>query len=116
MPDEVLTGEHIRACPRIAVRKVRGVLPAHFIEQLEQNQLIASCCRHPENHDIEAFYSCKDVADEGKPDVYIMYCTCGRRHVRLCVGGDESPPMPHETVEAYAARLAKGKRPFWESR
>lgn len=96
---------HVLACQRVPVEKVFGLLPAKYIEALEQNQKIASCCRHPENHDIEAFYSNEDERWRGKnpaidmpnpPDVYIFHCTCGRRHPRFCVGG--------------------GDRPFWEIR
>lgn len=100
-------GNHILACPRYPVRKLirfdddgnviegapGNLLPVKWIEQAQQNQKIASCCRHPENHEIVAWYSCQAEADAGTPDVYIMHCTCGRQHRRLCVGG--------------------GKRPFW---
>jgi hypothetical protein len=74
----------------------RNRLPLRFVQGLEQNQQIASCCRHPENHDIEAWFSCEDERQKGHPDIYIFHCTCGRRHVRFCVGG--------------------GERPFWEFR
>jgi hypothetical protein len=35
-------------------------LKQNHIEHLEHNQLIASCCRHPENHEVEAFKSHPD--------------------------------------------------------
>jgi hypothetical protein len=103
-------GSHILACNRIPVRRLmaydaegnldtespRNRLPLKFVTSLEQNQQIASCCRHPENHDIEAWFSCAEDADKGIPDIYILHCQCGRRHTRFCVGG--------------------GIRPFWETR
>jgi hypothetical protein len=80
---------HVLACPRYPVAKLAGLLPVKFIEALEQNQKIASCCRHPENHDIEAFYSNEN---EKAPDIYIFHCTCGKKHRRfMCGGGDTRP-------------------------
>jgi hypothetical protein len=103
-------GNHVLACDRTPVRRLvtfdaegnldegnpRNLLRDKWITDLEQNQQIASCCRHPENHDIEAWYSSERDADLGIPDIYIFHCTCGRRHTRFCVGG--------------------GLRPFWECR
>ena len=82
---------HVLACPRYPVRKLaKGLIPAKFIEALEQNQQIHSCCRHPEDHDIEAF---KSHENESIPDIYIFHCTCGRKHVRFCVGGGDIRPV-----------------------
>lgn len=78
------------ACPRHPVKKLSGLLPVKFFEALEQNQQIASCCRHPENHDVEAF---KSHPDEKAPDIYIFHCTCGKKHRRFCVGGDDVRPV-----------------------
>lgn len=78
------------ACPRYPVRKLLGLIPAKYIEALEQNQNIASCCRHPEDHEIEAF---KSHPDEKSPDIYIFHCTCGRKHRRFCIGGGDVRPV-----------------------
>lgn len=78
------------ACERIAVSKLGDLIPLKYIEALEQNQLISSCCRHPENHDIEAGYS---SPEETVPDIYIFHCTCGRKHTRLCVGNGDVRPF-----------------------
>jgi len=84
---------HYQACERVPVKKVLSLLPARYIEALEQNQQIQSCCRHPENHEIEAKYSNETQRDLGIPDIYIMHCTCGRKHTRFCVGAvDEGRP------------------------
>lgn len=90
---------HILACNRYPVAKLK--LPLKYIEALEQNQKISSCCRHPENHEIEAFYSWEGERWRGKdpekdmpnpPDIYKFHCTCGKVHTRFCVGsGDERP-------------------------
>ena len=56
---------HILACKRYPVAKLNGLLPAKYRETLEHNQQIASCCRHPENHEIEAWYSCEAEKAEG---------------------------------------------------
>jgi hypothetical protein len=86
------SGNHVLACPRIAVAKL-GWLPAKYREALEHNQQIAHCCRHPENHEIEAWFSnAKDEA-AGTPDIYILHCSCGRKHTRFCVGGGEERPV-----------------------
>jgi hypothetical protein len=66
-----------------------GFLKPNHIQRLEQNQKIASCCRHPENHEVEAL---KSHPDEPAPDVYIFHCQCGRKHRFFCVGQDDERP------------------------
>lgn len=80
------------ACPRARVADFPpGFLPEKFKNYLEHNQKIASCCRHPENHDIEAL---KSHPEEPAPDIYIFHCTCGRKHRIFCVGAtDEHRPI-----------------------
>ena len=80
----------VLACKRYPVAKLKGLIPLKYIEALEQNQMLRSCCRHPENHDIEAFMS---RAEEAAPDVYIFHCSCGRKHRRFCVGGGDERPF-----------------------
>ena len=85
---------HVLACARIKVAKIFSLLPARYIEALEQNQQIASCCRHPEDHEVEAWYSSEAVAEAAIPDIYIFHCTCGRKHRRFCVGAtDDNRPF-----------------------
>ncbi len=81
----------VPACPRVKVADLpEGFLKQNHIDHLEQNQKIKSCCRHPENHEIEAR---KSHPDEVAPDIYIFYCTCGRKHRFFCVGRtDENRP------------------------
>lgn len=100
-------GTHIEACPRTAVSELlaRGVrIPALFFEQLEENQLLKSCCRHPENHTLTAHYTSKHWKEKrtvegyyepngGVPDFYIFQCTCGRIHQRGCSGVDLLRPI-----------------------
>lgn len=82
---------HRVACQRTPVAKLPpGLLPLKYIEALEQNQQIASCCRHPENHEIEALYSSES---ETVPDIYIFHCICGRKHRRFCCGGGDARPV-----------------------
>lgn len=87
---DVLPETTVPHCPR---RKVAdfpdGFLKPNHIEDLEQNQKIASCCRHPENHEVEAL---KSHPDEPAADIYIFFCTCGRKHRFLCVGIDDVRP------------------------
>lgn len=79
------------ACPRVKVSDLpEGFIPLKYIEALEHNQQIASCCRHPENHEIEAR---KSHPDEHAPDIYIFTCSCGRQHRRFCVGEMDERPM-----------------------
>lgn len=86
---------HVPACKRIKVSACPAKIPLKWIENLEQNQKIASCCRHPENHEIEAFYSNEQErfrgGRENPPDIYIFHCTCGRKHRRFEVGGGPRP-------------------------
>ncbi len=86
-----LPATQVQACPRVRVADLpEGHLKRNHIEGMEQNQLIASCCRHPENHEVEAF---KSHPDEPAPDIYVFHCTCGRRHRFFCVGAtDEGRP------------------------
>ena len=77
-------------CPRRKVADFReGFLKPNHIAALEQNQKIASCCRHPENHEVEAF---KSHPDEPFANVYIFHCTCGRKHRFFCVGYEDVRP------------------------
>lgn len=86
----VLPETHVRACPRVKVADLpEGHLKQNHIEHLEQNQKIASCCRHPENHEVEAF---KSHPDEKAPDIYIFHCSCGRKHRFFCVGMSDVRP------------------------
>lgn len=79
------------ACPKVKVADLpEGHLKKSHIEGLEQNQKIASCCRHPENHQVEAF---KSHPDELAPDIYVFHCTCGRKHRFFCVGMDDVRPI-----------------------
>ncbi len=94
------------ACVRFPVAKLGTLIPPKYIEALEQNQLLSSCCRHPENHDSEAFYSSAEDEARGVPDIYVFHCTCGRKHRRFCVGGSagSGPDAPLEM------------RPVWDVR
>ncbi len=80
---------HIPACPRYPAAKLRDVLPPKYFEALEQNQKIASCCRHPENHEVEAR---KTHPEETAPDIYIFHCTCRKQHRYLCAGVNDERP------------------------
>ena len=87
----VLPETQVAACPRVKVADLpEGFLKQRHIEALEQNQQIASCCRHPENHEVEAR---KSHNDEPVPDIYIFHCTCGRKHRFFCVGMTDDLPM-----------------------
>jgi hypothetical protein len=80
----------VQACPRVKVADLpEGFLKQNHIEALEQNQMISSCCRHPENHDVEAL---KSHPDEVAPDIYVFHCTCGKRHRFFCVGMHDKRP------------------------
>lgn len=87
----VLPETQVPACPRVKVADLpEGHLKQNHIEALEQNQKIASCCRHPENHEVEAK---KSHPDEPAPDIYEFHCTCGRTHRFLCCGKDDTRPV-----------------------
>lgn len=86
----VLPETQAQACPRVKVADLpEGFLKKNHIEHLEQNQLIRSCCRHPENHEVEAL---KSHPEEQAPDIYIFHCTCGRKHRFFCVGLTDTRP------------------------
>jgi hypothetical protein len=86
----VLPETQAPACPRVKVADLpEGFLKPNHIAALEQNQQIASCCRHPENHEVEAR---KSHPEEPAPDIYIFHCTCGKKHRFFCLGfGDPRP-------------------------
>lgn len=94
------------ACPPYPVAKLGHLIPPKYVEALEQNQLISSCCRHPENHTIEAWFSSDEDRDRGVPDIYIFTCTCGNKHRRFCVGG--SAGSGPNAIPDF--------RPFWQVR
>jgi hypothetical protein len=83
---------HKLACKRHPVAKLLHLLPPKYLTQLETNEKLEACCRRPIEHDIEAFYSPLGER-ENVPDIYIMHCTCGRKHRRFCVGGGDQRPM-----------------------
>jgi hypothetical protein len=88
---EVRPFTRVPALRRRPVREVLDRIPQKYLDVLEQNQKIASCCRHPEEHEIEAF---KSRAEETTPDIYIFHCMrCGRQHRRFCVGGSDARPF-----------------------
>lgn len=84
---------HSLACPPHPVAKLMNLIPLKYIEALEQNQQIASCCRHPEDHTLVAYFSCEEEAAKGVPDIYVFHCTCGKKHTRFCVGGGDARPF-----------------------
>jgi hypothetical protein len=88
---EVLPETQVPACPRVKVADLpEGHLKQKHIDHLEQNQQIASCCRHPENHEVEAR---KSHPDEQAPDIYIFHCHCGKKHRFFCVGQFDERPV-----------------------
>lgn len=89
----VLPETQVQACPRVKVADLpEGLIPPKYYERnLEQNQALPSCCRHPEDHEIEAK---KSHPDEKAPDIYIFHCTCGKKHVRFLVGKTDDVPRP----------------------
>lgn len=88
----VLPETQVPACPKVKVADLpEGFIPLKYIEGLEHNQKIASCCRHPENHEIEAR---KSHPDEQAPDIYIFHCTCGKKHIRFLLGCVDDVPRP----------------------
>ncbi len=84
---------HKVACPRSPVKDWLSILPERYLTSLEQNQQILSCCRHPENNEIEAWYANAEQEAKREPDIYILYCKCGRRHRRFCVGNVDTRPF-----------------------
>jgi len=89
----VLPETQVIACPRIKVADLPGgFIPAKYYEKnLEQNQLLAHCCRHPENHEVEAR---KSHPEEEVPDIYVFYCPCGRKHTRWLLGATDDVSRP----------------------
>lgn len=85
-----LEGTHVPACRKVPVAKVMHLIPERMLHPMEHNQKIASCCRHPENHEIEARYS---SPKEKVPDIYIFHCTCGRKHRQFMAGGGDARPF-----------------------
>lgn len=88
----ILPETQVQACPRVKVADLpEGHLKQNHIDHLEQNQMIKSCCRHPENHEVEAR---KSHPDEQAPDIYVFHCTCGKKHRFFCVGRtDDNRPV-----------------------
>jgi len=96
LPDGSLPEDrtHRLACKRVKVADCPVKIPLKFIEALEQNQKISSCCRHPENHEIVAYSSpTAEKLEDGSqaPDIYIFICTCGKLHRRFMLGGGKRP-------------------------
>lgn len=133
-------GKHILACKRYPLAKLYGLIPPKMIEALEQNQQLALCCRHHDNMDVEAWYSCEEEYKKGVPDIYIF--KCNEVHPDLVVqdkdengnllwDDDGEPqmvtiPNPRPNKECWHVRFMVGGnhpvtgekdiRPFWEVR
>lgn len=102
-------GKQVEICPRVPVRALMNdaikMLPVRYMEALEHNQLIKSCCRHPENHDIIAFKSHPDLDD---PDIYQFICDqCGNVHTRFLCEGVAFSDI-HDEFKHEPARV-----PYW---
>lgn len=81
----------VPACPKVKVSDLpEKHLKQNHIERLEHDQTLASCCRHPENHEVEAR---KTHPDEQAPDIYIFHCTCGKQHRFMCAGATDVRPV-----------------------
>ena len=86
----ILPETKVLHCPKRKVSDFKpGFLKPTHIEHMEHNQKIASCCRHPENHEVEAH---KSHPDEPAADIYIFYCQCGKTHRFFCVGQEDVRP------------------------
>jgi hypothetical protein len=112
---EPLDSLHILACPRVPVSSILHLLDGKqkWFEQFATNEKIEPCCRDMNAHDIEAWYSCPDDRDKGIPDIYKIYCSCGRCHVKFCVGAN------HPMAKNYSVQERPDLydlRPFWEVR
>lgn len=110
---EPLDSLHILACERTPVAKVMHLLQGKmkWFEQFATNDQIAECCRDMTKHDIEAWYSQQSEKDKGIPDIYKIYCSCGRCHVKFCVGGNH--PLSRKFSKQERPDLYD-RRPFWE--
>jgi hypothetical protein len=112
--------QHILACPRVPVGKIMHLLKnkMQWLDQIRE-KAVRECCKHPENHDIEAWYSMQSEKDKGVPDVYKFYCkTCEENgdpacHVKFCVGGNH--PLAKRFSKQERPELFDS-RPFWERR
>lgn len=94
MPFEPKTA--IKVLKTVPVKLVENSLKTKWFETLEQNQKIASCCRHPENHSIEGW---KSNPTEPAPDVYIFTCDCcGNQHHFFCAGEIDVRPVWNNTI------------------
>lgn len=79
LPKVLQPETRVLVCKRRPVASFpQGYIPWQMMEPMEHNQTIASCCRHPENHDIEAWKSNPSLKG---PDQYIFICSCGKKHV-----------------------------------
>jgi hypothetical protein len=93
--------------PRVPMAEFApGWIPKDLYERnLEQNQLIKSCCRHPEHHTIEAR---KSHPDEQVPDVYRFHCEdCGAVHHILCTGPGFRPEWEGDDPQWPAEKAAQ---------
>jgi hypothetical protein len=109
------------ACPVVPIenpapnvyKACDALLPLGWIEKLEQNQLIPSCCRHPENHSIGAFYSSAEDEDLGVPDIYLMFCPCGAVHRTFCTSNPRTAGMLIWAAPWVTSASAEALRPKW---
>lgn len=88
---QVMPETRVLACPKVKIADLpEGFIKQKWFERLEQNQKIASCCRHPENHSISAWKSHPDLE---APNNYVFHCTCGKNHPIFCAGLTDERPV-----------------------
>jgi hypothetical protein len=111
------------ACPVVPIENPapnvfkagHALLPLGWIEQQEQTQNIPSCCRHPENHSIGAFYSSARDEELGIPDIYILFCPCGKQHAKWCLSRPDTAGVMVWAAPWVTSASAETLRPKWRS-
>lgn len=80
-------------CPKVKVDEFpEGFIPAKYLEvPIRLHNQLEACCRDRSKHEIEGR---KSHPQEEAPDIYIFYCTCGRKHIRFLVGSVDDVPRP----------------------
>lgn len=86
---EKMNAPHVSMGAKQKVREVAHKVSAKHLMKIKDNAGLKVCCRKAEDHDIEFMKSAGNETDN--PDVMVMTCSCGRRHITIGSTGEAKP-------------------------
>jgi hypothetical protein len=83
---EKVNNPHVLMGAKKKVREVSHKISAKHLMKVKDNADLKPCCRKAEDHDVEFMKSASNETDQ--PDVMVMTCDCGCRHITIGSTGE----------------------------